>query len=171
MNPTGDDQPHGAGRPRQENEGPSDPLDRPPAAEADGFEEALARLLRDDRPRPDRALIDATVQAMQGFDFDAELAHLVEDSADNELAIRGSASRQLVFETDEVAFDVILEDNALAGQIVPRVDDTIEIVGRDEAPLEAMADDNGYFRCDDMPPGAFYLKLKATGVRTAWIAR
>jgi hypothetical protein len=108
------------------------------------------------------SVTEAAKAAFTWRTIDAELAALVYDSAEQELAgVRGvPARRSLSFEYADVVVDMELDESerTLTGQVAPRAVDWIELHQADSgAPVRVDADDLGRFRMTGVRPGPFRL--------------
>ena len=97
----------------------------------------------------------------QEFIDDAELADLSMDTADSELSVRGRGPRQVLYETQDLTFDIVIGEDRVRGQIVghqPDQHQAIEMVGPGDL-VQASVDELGEFGFDVRPNGPFYLRL------------
>jgi hypothetical protein len=108
------------------------------------------------------SVTDAAKAAFTWRTIDAELAALVYDSAEQELAgVRGApARRSLSFEYADVVVDMEIDEKerTLTGQVAPRAVDWIELhQAGSGAPVRVDADELGRFRLTGVHPGPFRL--------------
>ena len=127
----------------------------------DGLLAALRVAARALDPVP-ASVTDAAKAAFTWRTIDAELAALVYDSAEQELAgVRGApARRSLSFEYADVVVDMELDEGerTLTGQVAPPAVDWIELhQAESAAPVRVEADELGRFRMTGVRPGPFRL--------------
>ena len=136
--------------------------------------EELASALDATDPVPER-FIEAAKESFTWRTIDIELAELVFDSAEAELAgVRGvDATRQVTFQAPGFEIEVaIISDGTrrLVGQVVPPHEGTVELRFGEQS-MTTEADSLGRFSFEDVPLGPISLRLELRDgavVQTAW---
>ena len=136
--------------------------------------EELASALDATDPVPER-FIEAAKESFTWRTIDIELAELVFDSAEAELAgVRGAdATRQVTFQAPGFEIEVaIISDGTrrLVGQVVPPHEGTVELHFGEQS-VSTEADSLGRFSFEDVPLGPISLRLElhdGAVVQTAW---
>jgi len=136
--------------------------------------EELAAALEATDPVPER-FVEAAKASFTWRTIDAELAELVFDSAEGELAgVRGvDSTREITFRTPSFEIEVaIISDGVrrLIGQLVPAQVGVVELQFAG-ASVTTESDSLGRFSFDDVPLGPISLKIEAADgatTQTAW---
>ena len=125
-------------------------------------------------PVPAR-VIESAKESFTWRTIDAELAELVFDSAEGQLAgVRGvDGTRQVTFKAPAIEIEVaIISDGSrrLVGQLVPALEGTVELRFEEETHTTE-ADHLGRFSFEDVPLGPISLRVALPDgalVETAW---